>query len=62
MIGFCAIPEVAQRKAIEALRNIGTLDTVRELRESGVDRTPDLRDAFYETSCAIYWRSNAPSE
>lgn len=50
---------VARRKAIEALRTVGSLETIRQLREQGVDRIPELRDAFYETSRAIYWRTNS---
>jgi hypothetical protein len=50
---------LVRRKALEALANVGTLETVRQLRIAGVDRKPELSATFYRVSREIYWRSNA---
>ena len=55
---------LVRRKALEALANVGTLETVRQLRKAGVDRIPvdripELSEVFYRVSREIYWRCNA---
>ena len=45
-----------QRKAIEALANIGDRDTLTRLRAKRTDWGPELERIFYRTSEEIYWR------
>ncbi|MEE8389465.1 MAG: CHAT domain-containing protein [Anaerolineae bacterium] len=45
-----------QRKAIEALANIGDRDTLTRLRAKRADWGPELERIFYWTSEEIYWR------
>jgi hypothetical protein len=45
-----------QRKAIEALANIGDRDTLTRLRAERTDWGPELERIFYWTSEEIYWR------
>ena len=45
-----------QRKAIEALANIGDRDTLARLRAERTDWGPELERIFYWTSEEIYWR------
>jgi HEAT repeat protein len=45
-----------RRKAIEALAYIGDEGSLRTLRSSRSDWTPELQQAFYETSEEIVWR------
>ncbi len=45
-----------QRKAIEALANIGDRETLTRLRTQRTDWGPELERIFYWTSEEIYWR------
>jgi HEAT repeat protein len=51
-----------RRKAIEALAYIGDERTLDRLRTSRADWTPELQQAFYETSEEILWRQEAGRE
>ena len=48
-----------RQKAIEALAYIGDQRTLDRLRASRADWTPELQQAFYETSEEIVWRQEA---
>jgi hypothetical protein len=48
-----------QRKAIEALANVGDRETLTRLRAHRTDWGPELERIFYWTSEEIYWRLGA---